>query len=108
MDSIGVVAGSDMTPECALTKLSYLLGKGLDPEVCREQMRLNLRGELTVLSKQPRFTYSHRTQGLLQSLLKLLGAESTIPLVSNILDMQELGTVEDYKNFRNFNFAPLI
>ncbi|KAG6880253.1 hypothetical protein C0992_001821 [Termitomyces sp. T32_za158] len=44
----GVVPGHDMTPECALTKLSYLLSK---PELSiteiRNLMATSLRGELT-------------------------------------------------------------
>ncbi|KAH9043063.1 L-asparaginase [Lactarius pseudohatsudake] len=44
----GVVPGGDMTPECALTKLCYLLSK---PELSAEQVRSlvgsPLRGELT-------------------------------------------------------------
>ncbi|KAG2139034.1 asparaginase-domain-containing protein [Suillus clintonianus] len=44
----GVVLGGDMTPECALTKLSYLLAK---PEFTAAEVRslisLPLRGELT-------------------------------------------------------------
>ncbi|KAG2096335.1 asparaginase-domain-containing protein [Suillus discolor] len=44
----GVVPGGDMTPECALTKLSYLLAK---PELTAAEVRslisLPLRGELT-------------------------------------------------------------
>ncbi|KAI0302208.1 L-asparaginase [Russula brevipes] len=44
----GVIPGGDMTPECALTKLSYLLSK---PELSTEQVRgiigVPLRGELT-------------------------------------------------------------
>ncbi|KAF9448867.1 L-asparaginase [Macrolepiota fuliginosa MF-IS2] len=45
---VGVLPGSDMTPECALTKLSYLLSK---PELSLKQVRdligIPLRGELT-------------------------------------------------------------
>ncbi|OJT14926.1 60 kDa lysophospholipase [Trametes pubescens] len=45
----GVVPGGDMTPECALTKLSYLLSK---PELSTDQVRAligtPLRGELTL------------------------------------------------------------
>lgn len=44
----GVVSGADMTPECALMKLAYLLG---NPELSRDQVRAlvgaSLRGELT-------------------------------------------------------------
>ncbi|KIJ26442.1 hypothetical protein M422DRAFT_192238 [Sphaerobolus stellatus SS14] len=45
----GVVPGGDMTPECALTKLAYLLSKPeLTPEKVRQLMQAPLRGELTV------------------------------------------------------------
>lgn len=46
--AVNVVAGGDMTPECALTKLAYLLSK---PELSRQEVRelmgRSLRGELT-------------------------------------------------------------
>lgn len=47
LEAVGVVAGGDMTPECALAKLSYLLAKGLEPSEIRELMGRPLRGELT-------------------------------------------------------------
>ena len=43
----GVVGGFDMTPEAALTKLVYLLSKGLTVEETRRQVQRDLRGELT-------------------------------------------------------------
>jgi len=47
----GVIAGGDMTPECALTKLGYLLSKPeLSSEQVRELMQKPLRGELTLPS----------------------------------------------------------
>ncbi|KAJ2851248.1 hypothetical protein IWW36_001269 [Coemansia brasiliensis] len=56
-----VVPGRDMTSECALTKLSYLLGRGFSPEKCRDMMGRSLRGELTVVHSQSRpIFYSSR------------------------------------------------
>ena len=46
---VGVIAGSDMTTEAALIKLSYVLGhEDWDLEKKRKMMSKNLRGELTV------------------------------------------------------------
>ncbi len=43
----GVVGGEDMTPEAALTKLSWLLSLNLTPDGVRGQVGRDLRGELT-------------------------------------------------------------
>ncbi|KAK7054637.1 hypothetical protein VNI00_003100 [Paramarasmius palmivorus] len=48
LQQAGVVPGGDMTPECALAKLSYLLSKPeLSVEEVRKLMGVPLRGELT-------------------------------------------------------------
>jgi 60kDa lysophospholipase len=45
----GVIPGADMTPEAALTKLSYVLSKDeWDLDTKRQMMMTSLRGELTV------------------------------------------------------------
>lgn len=44
----GVVSGADMTPEAALTKLIWLLGRGLEPTEVKRLVGLDLRGELSV------------------------------------------------------------
>jgi len=47
LEQAGVVSGSDLTVEAALTKLHYLLSQQLSAEDIRMLMRRNLRGELS-------------------------------------------------------------
>jgi lysophospholipase len=53
----GVIAGADLTPEAALTKLQWLLSQGLDTDVVRDRMTRSLRGELTAPNARPRFRW---------------------------------------------------
>ena len=48
LKKIGVLSGSDMTYESAVTKLMFLLGQKLNNSQLKKQLISNLRGELTL------------------------------------------------------------
>ncbi|KAL7061487.1 hypothetical protein AAHC03_01866 [Spirometra sp. Aus1] len=49
----GVISGYDMTPEAALAKVSYVLGKWSDNKTRRLMLSRNLRGEMTIPVEAP-------------------------------------------------------
>jgi len=69
---IGVVPGFDLTPEAALTKLAYVLGKSdLTHEGRRKLLASNLRGEMSLPQTAER-QYSLRDGDFVQSVAKAL------------------------------------
>lgn len=46
LSAAGVISGHDLTSEAAITKLMYLIGKGLTPEEVKVQMEVPLAGEM--------------------------------------------------------------
>lgn len=48
LKALGVISGNDMTPEAAITKLMYLLGKNLSPLELKRQMESNMCGEVSL------------------------------------------------------------
>ncbi|KAF9227810.1 asparaginase-domain-containing protein [Gyrodon lividus] len=88
LQQVGVVPGGDMTPECALTKLAYLLSK---PELSVHQVRdlisMPLRGELTrpALLAPSRPTAAPdlpSIQGLLTQFVRLTSSARQMPHIT--------------------------
>ncbi len=48
LKEIGVANGYDMTYESAVTKMMFLLGQNKDPQVVKNLLEIDLRGEITV------------------------------------------------------------
>lgn len=63
-----------MTAEAALTKLSYLLGKGLPVERIKELMMKNLCGEMTLMDLEQK---QLRDSDLLTSIAQAMNLSST-------------------------------
>jgi L-asparaginase len=55
MKEIGVVGGTDITPEAGITKLMYVLGLNLPLEEAKELLSQNLRGEITRWSRKNKY-----------------------------------------------------
>ncbi|KZO95804.1 asparaginase-domain-containing protein [Calocera viscosa TUFC12733] len=69
---LGVIPGADMTPECALTKLAYLLAKNITVDQVRALIAIPLRGELTVPTDETTFsTTPNHTLDIMSSIMRL-------------------------------------
>lgn len=72
LEKIGVVFAGDLTVECALAKVSYLLGKGYRDDEFREMMKENLRGELTEIKTE----YNVQSNSFIESIQNLANMDT--------------------------------
>lgn len=72
LTNAGVVLGGDMTLECAVTKLSYLLGKFPNNlPMVKKLLRQNIRGEITI--EEEKVSFSYNMQNILTGIGNSLG-----------------------------------
>lgn len=72
MEDAGIASGYDMTPEAALAKLSYLIGrKDLTYEQKHELLKENMRGELTRVEPVSEFRKRNQFFDAISSAMKL-------------------------------------
>ncbi|RKP38943.1 asparaginase-domain-containing protein, partial [Dimargaris cristalligena] len=88
-----VVPGRDMTAECALTKLSYLLGRQYSPEECRILMGKNLRGELTSVDPHHGVGFHNRQMNLIGESTPDVGGQNG-PFMAHISTLEERLSIE--------------
>lgn len=58
MKTLGLIDASDMTLEACVTKLAYLMGKGMRGAELKSMFEANLRGELSSRSSKQAFNAS--------------------------------------------------
>ena len=67
MIDIGAVLAFDMTLECVLAKLAYLVGKDYSTEKIKRMMMQDLRGELTDIKKKKEDKFSLKNNQLVKA-----------------------------------------
>uniref|UniRef100_A0A1B0CBT9 asparaginase n=2 Tax=Lutzomyia longipalpis TaxID=7200 RepID=A0A1B0CBT9_LUTLO len=106
LQDCGVISGYDMTPEAALTKLAYCLGKEeWSLEEKKKMMQRNLRGELTA-GKSPEMQEFDLIDAVARSLhlstpheLSQLGATLFPAMVNTAVKAGDLAKVELMKSY---------
>lgn len=107
LEKLGVVFAGDITVECALAKLAYLLGKKLDKKTIHRLLKKNLRGELTDSHEE---FFSMQTNSFINSILDILDLNkkdkdsqliftTLVPSIINELIVQQ--NMEMLKKFEN-------
>ena len=69
--ALGAILAHDMTIECIIAKLSYLLGKNYSIAKVKQSFNQSLRGELTDMRKQSN-QYSFENNSMVKALVEVL------------------------------------
>ena len=105
---IGIVPGSDITPEAALAKLSYVLSKAeLSQQERRKLMETNLVGEMTVIQFQPSEKAGNLTHAI--STESLSGADTEeLDLIEAVAKQLRLKTSKEIQGLRQVLFPSIL
>ena len=114
LEKLGVVFAGDITVECALAKLAYLLGKNYEKKTIQKLLKDNLRGELSL--RQEEF-FSFQSNSFINSILKMMDLNrdkdsrivlnSLVPsIIIELIEQENLETLKKFENeIRHIHFT---
>jgi len=115
LENLGVIFAGDITLECALAKLSYLLGKKYDRKTLFKMIKTNLRGELTPPFEEH---FSYQSNSFINYMMNTLDLthedkeskvffDSLMPsIINELIEQQNLEILKKFENeISHINFA---
>ena len=92
LTDVGVISGVDLTPEAAVTKLMYLLGKNLPTDEIKKLMQIDMCGEQTINQYDficrdfnNDFAYEYETEVIVPNSLKREDLIEAVIRIKNII-----------------------